>query len=343
MEGKISSLKELTEYLESDSVKNNLLDEEDEIISRYDFLKRNGLSHLKSDDIQIWLNNFEDNPSHRFIALFILQSITYRNYEMMEISFTRKIAKDIKNIYETVSNRKIDDIEEWLKVIRNASTDEENSSIAVNFYSINKEAGNLTQSSNTILRKLTSKTVDQSRILDNITSVKENIKNNNMVIFIDDFLGSGLQATNFFINNNLISLLEELSLDVPLVYMPLMAMPKGIEKLAQDAPNIIVLPCELIGDNSRLSQHYSLESYLKAFDIKFDQIDIESLFREMRKYYNFIDRNIWLGWKKAMLSIVFNWGCPNQTVPIIYHSRNIPTSDSINNNTFNPLAFRRDV
>ena len=344
MKEKIINLDQLDEYLKSNNRENDLYDEEIEITEKFQFLIANGLSHLKYNDIEKWLNNFESKLSHKFIALYILQSITYRNYEMMDSAFIRKIGKDIKNIYQDISNTTIDDIEEWLDLIKNNKKYNSVIDIKIKFYSIDKKTGSVTQSSNTILRSLSRNVVDNSKILNNIDSVKQSIKEKNMIVFIDDFLGSGKQASDFFKLNNFFELIEEFSPETPLIYMPLMAMNEGLEKLKTDVPSLILLPCELIEENCRLSQHYSLQSYLKIFDLNINEIDMDNLFRKMQKDYSFIGKNTWWGWKGAMLSIVFNWGCPNQTVSVIYHDRHMPTSTGpVNSIVLNPLTARRRV
>ena len=72
------------------------------------------------------------------------------------------------------------------------------------------------------------------------------------------------------------------------------------------------------------------------------RIDIELIFVEMQTSYNFIRTENWLGWTDAMLSIVFEWGCPNLTVPLIYHDTNMPTPENPDGcNVMYPLAARR--
>ncbi len=62
----------------------------------------------------------------------------------------------------------------------------------------------------------------------------------------------------------------------------------------------------------------------------------------MQSSYSFIRKNAWLGWTNAMLSIVFEWGCPNLTVPLIYHDNNKPTTENPDGcNVMYPLAARR--
>ena len=210
-------------------------------------------------------------------------------------------------------------------------------------YSIDKRTGSMTKSSNAILRRLSNKVVNHSRILQNIEEVKKYIENRDMIIFIDDFLGSGTQATKFFNDHKLCELVQSNDmLQMPIIYMPLMAAPVGIENLESKFPKLRILPCEIVEEDSRLSQHHSLGSFLHTFDIDATRIDIELIFVEMQTSYNFIRTKNWLGWTDAMLSIVFEWGCPNLTVPLIYHDTNMPTPENPDGcNVMYPLAARR--
>lgn len=340
----INSLNKLDIYLKKNNRESDLNDEENEIISKYQFLHANGLSHLKSSDIEKWLNNFESKPSHKFMALYILQSITYRNYDMMDSAFIRKIGKDIKNIYENISGTKIDSIEEWLGLIKKDINNTVASTIKIKFYSIDKKSGSVTQSSNVILRSLANNVVHHSRVLNDVEAVKNSIEEGNIVVFIDDFLGSGQQASDFFHDNGFCDLVNESTPNTRLIYMPMMAMREGLEKLKEDFPSLTILPCELIEENCQLSNHYSLDSYLKVFDLNHNELAMTQIFQEMRQSYSFIGKPAWSGRNKAMLSIVFSWGCPNQTVSIIYHDNHVPISTDLGRTGFlNPLTARRRV
>lgn len=343
MEQTITTLDELDHYLGNDNYEDILEDEEARIIAKHRFLVAKGLSHIKIRDIEKWLKTFQNKLSHRFISLFLLQSITYRNYEMMESAFSRKISKDIKNTYEEVSLYKSDSLEEWLRLIRYSKIIISPSFANIHFYCIDKRTSSVTQSSNAILRRLSSKVINHLRILQNIDEVKESIQAKNMVVFIDDFLGSGTQATKFFNDHKIFELIKiDDPNQMPLIYMPLMATNTGIDNLKSKFPNLRVLPSEIIEEDSKLSKHHSLSNFLQVFDLDKMKIDIEEIFIEMQSSYSFISRNAWLGWTNAMLSIVFEWGCPNLTVPLIYHDNNKPTSENPDGcNVMYPLAARR--
>lgn len=342
MEQAIVTLNDLDIYLGSENYEDTLGDEEARIIAKHHFLVSKGLSHIKIRDIEKWLKTFNSNLSHRFISLFLLQSITYRNYEMMESAFSRKISKDIKNIYEEVSSYKIDSVEEWLRIIRDSKIIGSTSFANIHFYCIDKRTSSVTQSSNAILRRLSSKVINHLRIIQSVDKVKESIQSKNMIIFIDDFLGSGTQAKKFFNDHKIFELIETDEHRMPIIYMPLMATKIGIDNLKSTCPDLIILPSEILEEDSKLSKHHSLSNFLQIFDLDTTKIDIEKLFIEMQSSYGFIKKNAWLGWTNAMLSIVFEWGCPNLTVPLIYHDNNKPTTENPDGcNVMYPLAARR--
>ena len=343
MEQTIVTLKELDDYLGSENYEDTLGDEEARIVAKHRFLVSKGLSHIKIRDIEKWLKTFNSKLSHKFISLFLLQSITYRNYEMMESAFSRKISKDIKNIYEEVGPYKSDSLEEWLRLIRYSKIISSASFANIHFYCIDKRTSSVTQSSNAILRRLSSKVINHLRILQSIDKVKESIEAKNMVVFIDDFLGSGTQATKFFNDHEIFEVVQIGDThQMPLIYMPLMATNIGIDNLKSKFPNLRVLPSEIIEEDSKLSKHHSLSNFLQIFDLDATKIDIEKLFIEMQSSYAFISKDAWLGWTNAMLSIVFEWGCPNLTVPLIYHDNNKPTIENPDGcNVMYPLSARR--
>ena len=182
-------------------------------------------------------------------------------------------------------------------------------------------------------------------MLNDIAAVKKSIEEQDIIVFIDDFIGSGKQASDFFNDNHLTDLADDFLPNRHLIYMPMMAMREGLKKLREDLPNITILPCELIEENCQLSNHYSFDNYLKTFDLSNDELDMNLIFQEMRQSFSFISKSSWSGRDKSMLSIVFNWGCPNQTVSIIYHDEHVPnsTTDLSSSEFLNPLTARRRV
>ena len=81
--------------------KEEILEElETDLIGKFKFLNSNNMCHIKTLEIEGWLNNFRSTNAHRFFALLVLDALIYRSDDMFQKAVFRVLIKNIKPIYE---------------------------------------------------------------------------------------------------------------------------------------------------------------------------------------------------------------------------------------------------
>lgn len=296
-------------------------EKEIEIIEKFKFLFSQNLfnPHNNIFKLKTWLNNFID-PEERLLALFILENLIYRDPKMLESAVTRLLVKEIKNIYENINNCTYD-VFQWLQLLRSNS-----SNLKIKFVGVDK--GEISQSSAVITRKL-SPFIDRKYIPQNPEAINTALQNNDLIVYVDDFLGSGKQFSEF-IDEKIITLDNYSSSNSPMLYIPLIAIHKGIDKIKRDYSHIKIFPSEIIKIDHQLFNKDDIESFYKDFKRTPEQLD--SIFNQIRKRFR-INPQSWYGRSNAMQTVVFEWGCPNQTISMLYHDRDV--------SAYYPLVPRR--
>ncbi len=302
---------------------------EQQILKKYIFLIQKDLFIRGTDgvfQVKSWLNNFSDNPKEKLIALYVLENILYRNSEMMKSAMKRLLVKDIKNYYKDIYSESYS-VFQWLEALKRPEP------LKIKFYGVDKNV--MSQSSSVLLRKLTSM-VNNNHICENIEGVRKAIENNDLVVFIDDFIGSGEQFNNFF--ENTITKLSTYSNSKKILYCPLLAMIDGMVSINTKFPNVSIHSAEIIDSSHAIFSQENIERYFLPFEISFQEV-LNTL-RALTRRYSMSSKSV-MGRNKAMLSLVFEWGCPNQTTSLLYFDRGTPVLPSSEPNIFYPLVLRR--
>jgi len=286
-------------------------EKESEIIEKFKFLFSQNLFHPHNTifKLRAWLNNFIE-PNERLLALFILENLIYRDPRMLESAVTRVLVKEIKNIYENINNCSYD-VFEWLQLLKSTK-----SNLKIKFVGVDK--GEISQSSAVITRKL-SPFIDRKYIPQNPDAINKAFQNNDLIVFVDDFLGSGKQFTDF-ITEKIITLENYSSSNSRMLYIPLIAMNKGMAKVNQDYSNIEIHPSEIIKIDNKLFNEDDIQSFYK--DFKRTPQQLISLFNQIGKHFS-VNPQSWNGRNDAMQTVIFEWGCPNQTISMLYHDRDV--------------------
>ena len=286
-------------------------DKEIEVLDKFKFLITQNLFNIRNGSIvQIrnWLNNFI-NTREKLVALFILENIVYRNLDMLEKAITRVLIKEVKNVYENIYPDSYD-IFTWLQLLKNSKNQ-----LNIKFIGVDK--GAKSQSSAIITRRLTN-IVNQSYIAENDKHIESALKKNSLVIFIDDFLGSGEQFETF-LHEKIYTLDSHADTSSHFIYTPLIAMSNGIDRINTNHREIEIIPTEKIVLDQSLFNQGALDSFFKRIQIPSAEM-LDILISISTKFS--INKKSWLGRDDAMLSVIFEWGCPNQTLKLIHHEQN---------------------
>lgn len=313
--------------------KEEILEElETDLIGKFKFLNSNNMCHIKTLEIEGWLNNFRSTNAHRFFALLVLDALIYRSDDMFQKAVFRVLIKNIKPIYEEKFQTEFSMLE-WIDKLNTKNK------LQIKYYGVNK--GTMMQSSGALLRNLTG-VINQNSVIDNDENFLDALNSNYLVVVVDDMLGSGNQFKEFLEKIDRIS--KEFKYE-NVFYCPLMARDKGLEFLENQEIYrkypVKIIPCEVLTDENKLFNPVILEKYTELFSLdKFpSQIDFKHLFEEMNRDFH-IRLKSWLGYEDALLAVTFEWGCPNQTTAMIYDDTNYNSTD-INNDNYQFLTRRR--
>ncbi|TLP61324.1 MULTISPECIES: phosphoribosyltransferase-like protein [Pseudomonas] len=133
-----------------------------------------------------------------------------------------------------------------------------------------------------------------------------------LVVFIDDFVGTGEQFLEFL---ERFTPAGGLRSDIEYVYAPLGACTKGIEKISSEAPSIKLCYSELIEDGSK---------FFSGFRLRHKKASPEFVADLKATYLAFMDKvghqklQNKFGYGDLELSYVFSHGAPNATLPIFW-------------------------
>ncbi|EGY53247.1 hypothetical protein HMPREF9371_0545 [Neisseria shayeganii 871] len=151
-----------------------------------------------------------------------------------------------------------------------------------------------------------------------------------IIILIDDILGSGKQFLNEFAPN---FFLKEKLNDKLVIYSPIVAYSKGIEAVNKQYPNLHILPIEIVSEKSNL---FFGDPQAKFRNDQINTLQVaKNFFQSMQQNYGSEKSDYWFGYENACLPIVFEWGCPNQA-PHILWMKNSPSHSN-----WKQLFFRR--
>ena len=265
-----------------------------------------------SDHLSLWLNNFQD--SEKEAALYLLSKFMYFDH-----STTREL---MRRVYEDLYRRPI-----IFKIRKDHDNSADPALIENAFEEVLHQTrflsvGNPSESSSHLLYYFRQENQLKRELFINphqlykhtqiqdgtITAsvVTENIKR---LIVLDDFCGSGSQATKF--HEEFVKFIKKENEDVKVSYYSLYAIKNGLDKVRELSYDEVKSIFELDDSYkcfSESSRFFSEDdSKLKSFCKKF-----------CVKYGKRLDSRNPLGYKKGQMMLGFHHNTPNNTLPIFW-------------------------
>jgi hypothetical protein len=267
------------------------------------------------ESFSAWLNNFKCK-TEEYVALQILDHLIVRSYEMAKASYARLLHGEIRQHLLESTDLDVGSIQKWKSHLTKGTLCQKLRFAPVKLDSDQGESGS-------VIYRMLSKEIDTSRY--SLARAKQTPE---VLILIDDFIGSGSQFDEYAKE---ISLIEQLK-KTHIIYCPLIGFEVGIDLIKSNYPALHILPAEYIFKSDSL--------FFKGNGIYFknDQIntitDVEKFLSAMKIKYAPKMPN-WFGFDEAGLPLAFEWGCPNQTPALLY------LMNSKNNSNWNQLFSRR--
>jgi hypothetical protein len=262
-----------------------------------------------------WLSNFACKIEE-YVALQILDNLIVRSNEMARASYARLLHSDVRQHLLENTTLDVGSIQKWKSHLTKGSLSQKLRFAPVKLASDQGESGS-------VIYRMISKEIDTNRY-----SFAKAQQTPDVLILIDDFIGSGTQFDEYAKEIDLSELLKT----THIIYCPLIGFEVGIDLIMSNFPDLHILPAEYIFKSD------SLFFKGKSLYFKNDQentiADMEEFLAGMKEKYAPKMPN-WFGFEQACLPLAFEWGCPNQTPALLY------MNNSKNKHNWNQLFSRR--
>lgn len=279
----------------------------EDVCNKIRALTATGVWTIEASTIFAWLGNFEKDE-HRYIAAHILDRMTFRSEKMLEGAYKQFIASTFRERAQEKLRVAIENVENWMRALRNDPRQELNNIVIC---SVSK-AGEHGESGSHIIRILTGDLFHENRVF-SVDVEKLDSLENKLILIVDDFVGSGEQFDGFSEQSGL----REAAKKNWIIYAPAVAYCKGIEQIFDKKYGIEIFPLEVIPESEQFFSHAEGDKFFG------DDINCESevlkCYHEMRQLDSTFAKGAWLGRKKASLCVAFQWGCPNQSLGVMWY------------------------
>jgi len=280
------------------------------VYDRTKALTKSGIWNGDASSMLAWLGNFSQD-SHRYVAAHILDRLTFRTEKMTEAAFRLYLSSIFREFCKDYSNPIGSNVEEWLAGLRNPSCPW---TANIKLCSVSK-AGEHGESGSHMIRILTGSVFSERHVFPIDTQRLDTVKGQ-IILIVDDFMGSGDQFMKFAKHHKL----EIAAKQNHIIYAPSVAYYKGLENLASSSYKIKITPLEVV---PKKEQFFSHEPDAKFFgDDVNTEADVLKVYREMQKLCSEFGKkgcdSVWLGWDNASLCVGFQWGCPNQSLGLMW-------------------------
>lgn len=278
------------------------------IFERYEALiEGTVLGKITKHRLNAWKRNFE-SPEEKYLAACLLDSLIYRSErqtEALALQLFQRVLPDLSRRGELPQGV----IKDWRKALTEDARDQGIRLVPV----IDKARHSPTKSSPPITRLIRINVpVDEKwfiwpdKKVDPVNGITP------LLIFIDDFLGTGDQFGEVY---KVITGGQE---ERPLaVYAPLVAYRKGAVDLQKQFPELRIVAAEWLEESHRI---FSPES--RFFDDGVNSPEAaEAFYLQLIRNKNWREnylRGIPLGFKNCGLSYAFDHGSPDATLPIFW-------------------------
>lgn len=267
--------------------------------------------YIKYSDVCRWLDdNFGDDIEGRYYATKILLDVVYYKkkdiVELLDYGLHDKIYGEIIK-KELVSNKNI--------YIPNSEANAKVNNLKQKTYFIPLLDSNKPhESGNSITGEIVHKLGIKASNVDFHWNVdEEKLKHKNILIFVDDCIGSGNQLKKFWNSSGILKIRELCEkLNIKIYYLVLVAYRDNVEKLVKtnEIKGIQIVVCDLLTDKNRI---FSDENLIWDKETNELQKAIE-YFENIRR-----TRGIsFLGFKKLDFAVILHDRLPNWSLPLFW-------------------------
>ncbi|WOD29235.1 hypothetical protein RYH70_04045 [Alloalcanivorax xenomutans] len=279
----------------------------DDICSRVKLLSASGIWPFHQDSLTAWLGNFSKDE-HKYIAAHILDRLIFRTEKMTESAYQTFFSTHFRAYVKKNLSGSVGSLDVWLRQLRER-TDYFTKEIVI--CSVTK-AGEHGESGSHMLRILSGGILNERYIFPVDTKPLSDLKGK-IILIVDDFVGSGSQFFSFAEACGL----REAAEKNKIIYAPSMAYCEGVVSINEKKYGIDLYPLEVVSQKDRFFSHKAKANF-RGDDINTEKEVIEC-YAEMRHLNRNFGRGAWFGRDKTSLCVGFQWGCPNQSLGVMWY------------------------
>ena len=253
-----------------------------------------------------WLNNFTTDES-KYLSACMLDALTYRSQKMCHSMMRKILIETVPNYCRKIGIENFQSISEWKTLIKSGNP-------LVRFVPVSISDGRV-KSSSVVVRNFIEANDIPQRCVQQTENIERAIDNGTkLIVFLDDFAGSGFQFNKFMQQKDLGSLNDSVSF----LYTPLAAHKAAIDRIESAHPRIKVLPVEMLDE-----QH----EFFNECQNGFFRGDETNSAEDAKKYYEnycteiFTNSKYLFGMSSQCLTYSFFFSCPNNNLKALYHDQ----------------------
>lgn len=283
-------------------------DYKDRVLAKVHVCCKSHLWAMQEQQVLRWLNNFEIE-THEYLALRILDSIIFRTDHMLEMTYKRLLATVIRHDVCNYHEQRPIAIDEWFSLLSNTPKRGSLTS-KLKLSPIISTGDGAENSSGAVIRRLNGGIVNEKYNLPHQNRDLQSLTDK-VILLVDDFVGSGEQFNKYSDSVDL----ESLSKTNLIIYAPFIALKSGLNTIINKNSKVLIRPGEILDDSQSIFSG-SVDDWFH--DDRINKIENAlNCYNEIKEHYGFYSSS-WLGKNDSALSLVFEWGCPNQTLTLLY-------------------------
>lgn len=280
----------------------------DEVLERFRVLLRKRIiTGVDETVLDQWIGNFI-TEEERYFAACILNRLVFRSQAMIDSAIDHCLQCVLPTFLRKNSIFPHEDIEGFLYALKTADT-----KYPIRFVGVDGDKACDTGKSGVLIIREYKRHANINKQLtcrpDKLSELADDVQ---CIVFVDDMLGTGKQFIAFSKAHSLDELAAKKN--IKMVYCPLVAYSKGLEKLRQKCPWLTVFPVEVLDEQHRFFCGSTKSPELWQVDEYNTVLDVKSFFNNLAGKHGLPRLNQY----NLDLVLGFEHSTPNNSLPLLW-------------------------
>ena len=266
-------------------------------------------SGIQVQRLRGWLSNFK-TEQEKYFAACILDNLIYRSEEQTKSLLKQLFQRTLPDLMR-LSKSPIDEIDDWEERLKKSPTDC-HLNTEIRLVAATRKQDSPSKSAPWIARLIKRFLHVDQRWIINSWEIRKYIRRNIKVfIFIDDFLGTGIQFKRLINKEKLNDVLPE----AYFAYLPLTAHVQGIKYLEDHFPSLYISATETLDETHGV---FHEKSACFNDEVNSPQVAKKFYYRLLKKHGIRVAERDRSGFGNLGLAYVFHHAAPNNSLPILW-------------------------